>query len=101
MNQTEIVTDKRKDEQQKVYVTMTDSFMSGWGPAKGKTNKYVLECESYEEAEIVAANARRRSEMKYVNITKRCPKDNGWRLVSLVKAKDTSFVIPGFFKCGK
>ena len=25
-----------------VYVTMTDKFMSGWGEAEGKINKYVI-----------------------------------------------------------
>lgn len=50
------------------YVTMTDKFMSGWGQAAGKTNKLVIECETLAEAEIVEANARRRSEMKHINI---------------------------------
>lgn len=50
------------------YVTMTDKFMSGWGEARNRTNKLVIECETYAEAETVEANARRRSEMKYVNI---------------------------------
>lgn len=57
----------------KYYVTMTDKFMSGWGPAKGKKNKLVLECTSYDEALIVADNASKRSEMKHINITSRKP----------------------------
>lgn len=57
----------------KYYVTMTDKFMSGWGKAKGKTNKLVISCNSYSEAERVADNARRRGEMKYINITSRRP----------------------------
>lgn len=52
----------------KYYVTMTDSFLSGWGMAEGKTNKLVIECNNLQEAEIVANNARARSDMKYVNI---------------------------------
>ena len=55
------------------YVTMTDKFMSGWGLAEGKTNKLVIECETLAEAEIVESNARRRSEMKHINITNRKP----------------------------
>ena len=50
------------------YVTMTDKFMSGWGEAKGKTNKLVFVCETYEQAQTVAENAENRSEMRYVNI---------------------------------
>ena len=50
------------------YVTMTDRFMSGWGMAKDVDNKVVVFCDTYEEAEIVEANASARSEMKYVNI---------------------------------
>ena len=48
---------------------MTDKFMSGWGLAKGMINKLVIECDSYQEAEIVEDNARNRSEMIYVHIT--------------------------------
>lgn len=53
----------------KYYVTMTDTFLSGWGRAEGKTNKLVIGCDSYEEAEKIKRNAELRSEMKYVNIT--------------------------------
>ena len=52
-----------------VYVTMTDKFMSGWGMAKGKINKLVVECENRVQAEKIADYARRnRDEMKYINI---------------------------------
>jgi len=50
------------------YVTMTDKFMSGWGPARNKINKLVLPCKTITEAETVARNAKDRSEMIYVNI---------------------------------
>jgi hypothetical protein len=89
---------KNDMNKQQIYVTMTDTVMSGWGKAEGKTNKYVLKCDSMETAQVVADNARHREEMKYVHISHRCPKDNDWRLVSLVDAKDTSFVIPGYFE---
>jgi hypothetical protein len=58
----------------KFYVTMTDKFMSGWGMASGKTNKLVIECDTYEQAEIIERNASRRSEMKYVNIRSSKPR---------------------------
>jgi hypothetical protein len=52
----------------KIYVTMTDKFMSGWGNAKNKTNKFIIECDNWEQAEIIQRNAQKRSEMKYINI---------------------------------
>jgi len=65
----EIRTMEKKDW----YVTMTDKFMSGWGHARNKTNKLVIGCDTLKEANIVADNARRRSEMKYVNISSNKP----------------------------
>lgn len=50
------------------YVTMTDKFFSGWGKAEGKTNKLIIACETYEQAEQIEQTAKTRSEMKYVNI---------------------------------
>ena len=51
-----------------VYVTMTDKFMSGWGMAKGKINKLVIECENSVQAEKIAYCANSYPEMKYINI---------------------------------
>lgn len=50
------------------YVTMTDKFMSGWGDARGKINKLVIECDTYGDAAQIARAARQRSEMRRVNI---------------------------------
>jgi hypothetical protein len=61
------------------YVTMTDKFMSGWGQANNQIAKYVYVCDTYEQAEIVAANAERRGDQKYVNITDRKPSYNSRR----------------------
>jgi hypothetical protein len=55
------------------YVVMTDKFMSGWGQAEGKINKYIIECQSYLDAEIVQRNAYKRPEMKYINISRNKP----------------------------
>ena len=52
----------------KFYVTMTDSFMSGWGKAQGKKNKFIVVCDTYEQAAIIERNAHKRGEMKYINI---------------------------------
>lgn len=50
------------------FVTMTDKFMSGWGMAEGRTNKLVIECTTYPEAALIAKNAKRRGEMRRINI---------------------------------
>jgi hypothetical protein len=50
------------------YVTMTDKFLSGWGMARNKTAKLVIECETYAEAEIVKENALNRTDTKNVSI---------------------------------
>jgi len=52
----------------KLYVTMTDKFMSGWGQAANKINKFIVECDSYEQAEAIERAAHNRSEMKDINI---------------------------------
>ena len=50
------------------YVTMTDKFMSGWGMAKDKINKMIVECETLEQAEQIEAAANDRSEMCDIDI---------------------------------
>ena len=71
----------------KYYVTMTDKFMSGWGMAAGKTNKMIVECETWQQAEQVERVARARSEMRYVNICTRRPR-YGARVVESWKTWD-------------
>lgn len=51
-----------------IWVTMTDKGMSNWGLAAGKINKVVIECDNMADAIIVENNAKKRKEMKYVNI---------------------------------
>ena len=58
----------------KLYVTMTDKFMSGWGMAKDKTNKLIVVCDSWKDAETIERNAKKRSEMKYINICMKKPR---------------------------
>jgi len=55
------------------YVTMTDKFMSGWGKAEGKINKYVIRCSTFEDARLIEINAHRRREMKHINVTNKMP----------------------------
>ena len=67
---------------------MTDKFMSGWGKAEGKTNKYIIECDTYEQAERAERNARKRSEMKYVNLCVHNPRYGANVIESRVQFED-------------
>lgn len=52
----------------KYYVTMNDKFMTGWGESKNKISKFVIECDSMNDARIAYERALTRSEMNYINI---------------------------------
>jgi hypothetical protein len=73
---TSVTNNKNKNKmtKTKLWVTMTDKFLSGWGNAKGKTNKLIIECDSWEQANVISYNAKRRSEMRHVNICIRKPR---------------------------
>ena len=81
------------------YVKMTDSFLSGWGPARSKKAVFIYECETIQEAEIVAENAMHRSDQKDVRICKYKPRLSSysnlvqWR----TKEEDPEFYIKGYF----
>lgn len=70
------------------YVTMTDKFTSGWGMAEGKINKLIFECETRQEAHIVADNAERRGDQKYINITVNKPYYTPSRYLAQYKNKE-------------
>ncbi len=50
------------------YVSMEDTFLSGWGKAKGKTNVLIFSCKDMNEALIVAENAGNRADMVAIKI---------------------------------
>lgn len=54
--------------EKKYWVTMTDKMLSGWGEAKARISKYVVECDNMQQAEQIERNAKARSDMKNVNI---------------------------------
>lgn len=56
------------------YVRALDRFMSGWGKSHGKDNWVLLPCESYEEAEVVLANTKARSDMDQARIVCNIPR---------------------------
>lgn len=53
---------------------MTDKFMSGWGMSKNRTNKLIIECDNYKDAETIERNAHKRSEMTYINVRSTKPR---------------------------
>jgi hypothetical protein len=82
-----------------LYVLANDSFMSGWGMAEGLTNTVVLACESYEEAEVVADNARARSDMRRVRIVGEKPRLRRGVLYSFMSRDDADrWYRPGSFR---
>ena len=72
----------------KWYVTMTDDFMSGWGMARGKVNKLVLECDTLQEAESVERYARSRSDMTYISIRNTKPYYNKSKFYTSYKTRE-------------
>ena len=71
----------------KWYVTTTDTFFTKLFTHKlrGRTNKLIFVCDSLEQAEIVAKNARARSDQRYVNIRSTFPYYNKARVYAQVK----------------
>lgn len=52
----------------KIFVNMTDRFMSGWGMARGGNSYLCVECEDYSQASAILKAAEDRPEMKYCAI---------------------------------
>lgn len=52
----------------KYYVTMTDKFLSGWGLADNRISKFVIECDTMAQANMVYNNAIHMNGFKHVNI---------------------------------
>jgi hypothetical protein len=91
----EEVSNREKLRQAKYpyYVTMTDTFFSGWGQAKGRIAKYIAPASSLEEAEVVAYNAKARGDQKNVNIVSKKPSYNAkrYRVGWMDKANNSSW----------
>jgi hypothetical protein len=82
---------------------MTDSFLSGWGAAKGKKSKLVFECDSLDEARLLRLNALDRSDMAYVYIKTKKPYYSPRTHHVEVLNKETAprWYKPGAFKGGE
>jgi hypothetical protein len=91
---------KTKEEEKIYYVSMTDRYMNGWGEAKGRRNKLVFECKSFEEAKIVRDNAHERIDMKYINICANKPYYNQERYYPqyYTKADYCSWYVKNYFR---
>jgi hypothetical protein len=59
--------------QQKYFVIMTDRFLSKWGLAEGKIAKFIITCDSFEQAEIISRNAQKRTDMRRITVSKKIP----------------------------
>ena len=81
----------------KYYVSMTDTFLSGWGYSKDRINKLIFKCDTLEEALIVEENAKNRTDQKYVNLCSRKPYYNNDRYYVQIKTKE---VYPCWYKKG-
>ena len=82
------------------YVTMIDTFLSGWGVAENKKSRYVIMCETYEEAEVVKENAKNRSDMTKISIVSTRPTySNKSNTVKYVDKKEAgNWFKPNYFK---
>jgi len=85
-----MIESQREIPKAKFYVTATDTFLSGWGQSEGKDNRVILPCDDHREAETVAANARRRSDMSNVRICSGKPRLHRWNTYSLMCREDAS-----------
>lgn len=59
------------------FVTMTDTMLSGWGNADGKTAKRIVLCKYFRDAQIIVSglnNCKNRNGMRYINISCKFPK---------------------------
>ena len=52
----------------KWYVSMTDKIFSSWGKAENKVSKFVVVCDTIEQALEVHKNAALSPEMRYVKL---------------------------------
>lgn len=96
MEPKDVVTSKSQIPYAPFYVCVTDSFMSGWGPAAGLTNRLIFACETEEQADIVYANCQARSDFKRARISRKRPTPRPNQLCQL----KTQEIMPCFYQPG-
>lgn len=62
------------NQDEKHYVVMTDKYKCVLGQFSSKVNKLIFICNSLEQAKKVESKAKKREEMKFINVTKTKPK---------------------------
>lgn len=67
----------------KIYVRMTDKWMSGWGACENKRNVLVIACDNWRQAEAIRRAALDRSEMRRVKIVGTMPRERAGVLYSV------------------
>lgn len=65
------------------YVLSNDTFMSGWGPARGKINTCVVPCSNMKEAMAVEKYVCSRTDQKRIRIIENKPRPKSHVLYSL------------------
>jgi hypothetical protein len=50
------------------YVCANDRFLSGWGPAQGKTNTVIFPCSTMIEVHRMMSILEARNDMRYVRV---------------------------------
>lgn len=80
--------DSRTGEMERIpdapcYVCSNDTFMSGWGRAKGLTNTVVVPCPDLETAHAVAKYAEGRGDQQRTRIVQSKPRSKRRVLYSL------------------
>ena len=71
------------------YVTLTDTFMSGWGEAKNLTNRLVFPCEDMDEAIGVSEYAKSRTDTADVRIRRTKPRIHDSHYVQVMDPDDS------------
>lgn len=66
------------------YVLSNDTFMSDWGPAKGKINTCIVPCNDMSIAMAVETYIETRSDQNRIRIVENKPKTKAHVLYSLV-----------------
>jgi hypothetical protein len=67
------------------YAIAHDTFMSGWGEAKGKINLYVVKCKTYEQLCLALTNMLSRTDFKNVRSSEIEPNSNASTLVTFAE----------------
>ena len=70
-----MISDRRSDTQDPWrWVVFTDTFLSGWGLAKGGRSLYAIAVKNQTEADTVLAHGKGRTDMKRGRLQKRLPR---------------------------